>query len=166
MPRSLSIVIATSGRFHVLDLARELAGLGHRVTLFCDLPASRVALFAPGTAVRVRSFFPVTAPFVVCRRISGLSLFQETADHAGILLRDAWVCRALSPCDVFIGMAGVYTRSGRAAQRRGALWIVERGSRHILSQRRILESIPGWPSGRAGVSAFYVRRNLLEFVLG
>lgn len=163
MTSRLAIVIATSGRFHALDLARELAGLGHQVTLFCDLPASRVALFAPAAGVRIRSFFPFTAPFIACSRVSGPPLFRETADHAGTLLRDAWASAALPPCDVFVSMAGLYTRTGQAARRRGALWVVERGSRHILSQKQILEAIPGWPAGQAGVPGFYVRRNLLEY---
>src|SRR5690242_18534482 len=34
----LRIAIATGGRFHVLDLARELAALGHEVQLYSFVP--------------------------------------------------------------------------------------------------------------------------------
>jgi glycosyltransferase involved in cell wall biosynthesis len=43
------------------------------------------------------------------------------------------------------------------------LYIVERGSRHILSQKEILEAIPGWPPDRPGVPAFDVAQNLAEY---
>lgn len=40
--RRLGIGIATSGRFHVLHLARDLAALGHSVVFYSMLPHSRV----------------------------------------------------------------------------------------------------------------------------
>ena len=43
--RGRRIAIATAGRFHVLDLARELAALGHEVRFYSMLPPSRTASF-------------------------------------------------------------------------------------------------------------------------
>jgi glycosyltransferase involved in cell wall biosynthesis len=50
----------------------------------------------------------------------------------------------LRPCDLFIGMSGIYLEAARFAKRRfgAAVWL-ERGSRHILSQDEILADIPG-----------------------
>ena len=65
----------------------------------------------------------------------------------------------LEPCDVFIGMSGLCVRSAQAARKKyGAKIILERGSRHILSQKEILEAIPGL--ARPAVPEFNVRREL------
>ena len=45
MKTSLKIVIASVGRFHVLDLARELDKLGHQVTFFSIVPSWRARVF-------------------------------------------------------------------------------------------------------------------------
>jgi hypothetical protein len=39
----MRVAIVTTGRFHVLDLARELAALGHNVAIY---PSSNVQLYA------------------------------------------------------------------------------------------------------------------------
>jgi glycosyltransferase involved in cell wall biosynthesis len=60
---------------------------------------------------------------------------------------------------VFIGMSGLCVRSAQAAREKyGAKIFLERGSRHILSQKEILEAIPGM--ARPGVPEFNVRREL------
>ena len=53
----MRIAIATTGRFHVLDLARELSGLGEDVTLHSWLPNSRTSKFGL-PAANHRSTFP------------------------------------------------------------------------------------------------------------
>ena len=40
-PAPLRIGIASAGRFHVLDLARELSRLGHQVRFYSYVPKSR-----------------------------------------------------------------------------------------------------------------------------
>ena len=45
MTAPLRIAIATNGRFHVLDLARELDRLGHHVTFYSLLPKWRSRQF-------------------------------------------------------------------------------------------------------------------------
>ena len=44
-PRQLRIAIATFGRFHVLDLARELSALGHDVRFYSYVPRMRAIRF-------------------------------------------------------------------------------------------------------------------------
>lgn len=46
-------------------------------------------------------------------------------------------------CDVCIAMSGCFVQAPRKAKRQGAILIIERGSKHILEQKRILDSIPG-----------------------
>jgi glycosyltransferase involved in cell wall biosynthesis len=57
---------------------------------------------------------------------------------------DLLVARRLEPCDLMIGMSGLCIESAKAARNRfGARIVVERGSRHILSQKAILDAIAG-----------------------
>ena len=41
----MKIAVVTTGRFHVLDLARELAALGHELQFFSCVPRKRAAKF-------------------------------------------------------------------------------------------------------------------------
>jgi glycosyltransferase involved in cell wall biosynthesis len=83
------------------------------------LPALALERFAPAVPPAVREWF-------LCK-----------------LLNLAIMAR-LRPCDLFIGMSGIYLEAARFAKRRfgAAVWL-ERGSRHILSQDEILADIPG-----------------------
>ncbi|HEY7975204.1 MAG TPA: glycosyltransferase family 4 protein, partial [Ktedonobacterales bacterium] len=54
------------------------------------------------------------------------------------------VIARLQPCDVIIGMSGIYLEALEYAKSRfGARVWLERGSRHILSQDEILAALPG-----------------------
>jgi glycosyltransferase involved in cell wall biosynthesis len=54
------------------------------------------------------------------------------------------VIARLRPCDVIIGMSGIYLEAlEQAKSRYGARVWLERGSRHILSQDEILAALPG-----------------------
>jgi len=69
---------------------------------------------------------------------------------------DRAVMARLEPCDVFIAMSGMYLEAARYAKRRfGAQVWLERGSRHILSQRDILREL-----GARQPSDFIVAREL------
>jgi glycosyltransferase involved in cell wall biosynthesis len=55
---------------------------------------------------------------------------------------DREVSAKLEPCVVVIALSGIYPQLLRTARGRyGAICIVERGSRHILSQKRILDAL-------------------------
>jgi len=63
MKRRLRVGIATSGRFHVLDLARELHALGHEVRLYSYVPRRRAMTFGLPAECCV-DLLPLMAPFV------------------------------------------------------------------------------------------------------
>ena len=66
----MKIAIATIGRFHVLDLGRELAALGHEVAFYSILPRSRAIRFGlPASAHR--GLLPWLLPMVVAQRYGG-----------------------------------------------------------------------------------------------
>src|SRR5271168_495340 len=66
--RRLRIAIATAGRFHVLDLARELHALGHHVSFYSYVPRARARRFGLPDECHV-SLLPLVLPAVVCERM-------------------------------------------------------------------------------------------------
>jgi glycosyltransferase involved in cell wall biosynthesis len=140
--RNLRIAIATAGRFHVLDLARELHAFGHDVRFYSYLPGRRAEKFGLPKECHV-SLLPFVAPMLAWGH-----LFAGLAPRArermfNIALNRAVMMR-LKPCDVFICMSGIYLEAAQEAKRSyGARIWLERGSRHILSQDEILSAIPG-----------------------
>lgn len=138
----MRIAIATSGRFHVLDLARELAQLGHEVRLYSMLPDTRVEKFGLDRRLH-QSLLPIVAPLVAWQRYAP-HLLPELHDWLFSRVLDHAVASILAPCDVLICMSGIFVSTIKVAKRRhGAHVWLERGSRHILSQAEILGSIPG-----------------------
>jgi glycosyltransferase involved in cell wall biosynthesis len=139
---ALRIAIATSGRFHVLDLARELATRGHDVRLYSSLPHSRAERFGLAREYH-RSLTTLVAPVVAWQRLAP-KVMPAALSWMSVRAHDAAVSAMLEPCDVFIFMSGIYLNSAqRAKERYGAKLWLERGSRHILSQDNILSTVPG-----------------------
>jgi glycosyltransferase involved in cell wall biosynthesis len=153
----MRIAIVTTGRFHVLDLARELAGLGHDVQFYSHVPRKRAEQFGLPYECH-RSLLPFVLPLIAARRKGP----RKWGGYLDCLLQravDSLAARFLESCDVFIGMSGLCVKSAQAArEKHGAKVILERGSRHILSQKEILEAIPGMK--KPAVPGFNVRREL------
>lgn len=153
----MRVAIVTTGRFHVLDLARELAALGHEVRFYSYVPRSRARQFGLADQCQ-RTLLPWVFPLLALQgRIPrSWGPFLEAMVQ---LVVDRVAARFLEPCDVFIGMSGLCVRSAQAARiKYGAKIILERGSRHILSQKEILEGIPGMAV--PAVPRFNVKREL------
>ncbi|MCC6736305.1 MAG: glycosyltransferase family 4 protein [Bauldia sp.] len=142
MTDPIRVAIASAGRFHVLDLARELLGLGFDVRFYSYVPAARAEAFGVPRAALV-SLLPAAAPMLAwARALPGVAPGRREAMLHRAL--DRAVARRLRPCDVLIAMSGIYRDALVHARRRfGASVWLERGSRHILSQDEILAGIPG-----------------------
>jgi glycosyltransferase involved in cell wall biosynthesis len=152
--RRLRIAIATLGRFHVLDLARELSRLGHEVHFYSYVPRTRAETFGLPRQVHV-ALLPLLFPLVGIERFAGTGRWRPLSDRALHWAANRAVRARLRPCDVFIAMSGIYLEASEYARRKyAAKIVVERGSRHILSQKQILDEIaqlnpdcqrvPGW----------------------
>ncbi len=142
MRSNLRVAIATAGRFHVFDLARELHALGHDVTLYSYVPHQRARQFGIGDEYYV-NLLPFVAPALIWQRIARYWLPQAAEWFSYKSLN--WAVRLrLRPCDVFVCMSGIYLEAARYAKRKfdAKIWL-ERGSQHILSQDEILRQIPG-----------------------
>lgn len=155
--RALRIAIATTGRFHVLDLARELDALGHEVRLYTVLPGARAARF--GLPSRCHVFLAEALPWALLARF-GPPWLRGWANRRTALAANRAVIRRLQACDVFIGMSGTILEAAREARRRfNARIVVERGSRHVLSQAEILKALPGAETP----SSFTIERELSSY---
>ena len=111
----MKIGIATVGRFHVLDLARELSDSGHEVTLYAALTKKRVKKF--GLEERcLKSYLWAVAPFLFMERIlKGRA--QKKLKTFRSVVSDFVVSFLIKDCDVFISMSGIFTRSPQVAKK-------------------------------------------------
>jgi starch synthase len=158
--RRLDIAIATSGRFHVLDLARELSALGHQVRFYSYVPRPRARRFGLQDECHV-SLLPFALPALAWQRLMP-RLMPGLCERVLYGSLNRAVMMRLAPCEVFICMSGIYLEAARFAKQRfgAAIWL-HRGSRHILSQDEILAAIPG----AERPSPLTIRRELAGYAL-
>lgn len=121
----MKIVIASSGRAHLLDCARELHNQGHDVKFYACTPKKYLYKygFPQGTSIVWFMF-----PFYMLRRFFpsefSRQLFMEALDLIVYCL--------LPKCDVFIAQSPNYSRCMLKAKKKyNAICILDRGSSHI-----------------------------------
>lgn len=138
----LRIGIAAAGRFHVLDLARELNRLGHEVRFYSFVPKQRAMKFGLPADCHV-SLLPFTAPLMAWDRLLP-HVGREAREQLTYAALNRAVILRMQPCDVFIFMSGIYLEAASEARRRFAakLWL-ERGSQHVLAQNEIMHALGG-----------------------
>lgn len=161
----MRIAILTSGRFHACDLARELAKHEHDVRFYSLVPPSRTRRFGLPDACN-RWLGPRIGPLYLLTRAT------LNTRYAGPLLTlmsaaiDRVAARVIEPCDLFIGMSQMSLHSIDTVRRRfSAHAFLERGSRHILSQREILERLPRRAGAAPPIPRWAVHRELAEYAL-
>lgn len=134
----MKINILSPGRFHVLDLARELDKNGFDVKFYSFVPTKRAKQFGLPKHCS-SSIFWYIAPFLaLCKLFRG----AQWSIQLRIWLQDRITALLMRKCDILIAMSGDFVVAPKKAKRQGATIIIERGSKHILEQKRILESIP------------------------
>ena len=160
----MKIAVASLGRFHVLDLARELGAFGHDVAFYSYVPESRAVRFGLSKSQH-RSLLPWMVPWLLIQRF-GPSGRRASLDRLLLERLDALIARRLEPCDVFIGMSGLCVESARAAKKLyGARVFIERGSKHIVAQKNILENLAKGRQGASRVPSYAVERELASYEL-
>jgi glycosyltransferase involved in cell wall biosynthesis len=132
----MNVSVFTIGRFQHFDLGRQLLRLNHRLSLFTSNPRSRVDReLLPFT--KTHPLFRI--PFAVGCRL-GFAPRLYWLDE--LLLKDLanWLERSVDIgwTDVFHGLDGTGPKAGRRLRKNGKLWICDRGSSHILTQRDLL----------------------------
>ena len=138
----MRVILASPGRFHLLDLARELHDLGVEVHFYSYVPRKRTEKFGLPSRCHV-ALLPFLFPLVAWERLFP-RLFPRIIERLMCWALDMLTILRMRPCDVFICMSGVYLQAPRFARwRYGARIILHRGSRHIVSQSEILSDLPG-----------------------
>jgi starch synthase len=161
----MKIAIATLGRFHVLDLARELDALGHDVKFYSYVPLRRAKRFGLPNRCHV-SLLILLWPFVLLAALKPRGRVGEWIDSALHRLANYAVMLRLRPCDVFICMSGIYLEAARYARKKyGASIVLERGSCHIEEQHAILQKIHSVNPEAGVVKALTVQRELQGYAL-
>ena len=156
----LRVGIAASGRFHLLDLARELDALGVEVRFYSYVPRKRAETFGLPGRCHV-ALLPFLFPLVTLERLLP-RLLPHITERLMCWGLDMLTLLRVRRCEIFICMSGMYVRAPRYAKwRYGARVILHRGSRHILSQRDILARLPGAQQ----VTSFIVRRELQGYAI-
>ncbi|MGO9339147.1 MAG: glycosyltransferase family 4 protein [Terracidiphilus sp.] len=158
----MNVSVFTIGRFHHFDLGRQVIRLGHRLSLFTSNPRSRVdGELLPFT--RTRPAFRI--PYAVGGRL-GFASHLYWLDE--MLLKDlaSWLERSVDIewTDVFHGLDGAGPKAGRRVREGGKLWICDRGSSHILTQRDLLvEEHKNWHVAPPRFSADRLERCVAEY---
>ena len=151
----MRINIASTHRFHLLDLAREMSRQGHDVAFYSFVPEKRCASF--GLPKRCcHSFTWFIVPFLVLDR-----LFPNS--HRIIkywnLAMDYYMSLFMRPCDVYIALGSVYLKSLESAKAKyGAKVILEWGSKHIVEQLKMFGKLETY-------SKYCLNRELSQYAI-
>lgn len=151
----MKINILSPGRFHVLDLARELDKQGFDVKFYSFVPTKRAISFGLPVHCSCSLFYPLL-PFLALTKIFR---GQQWTTQLRIWVQDRLTALVMRKCDVLIAMSGDFVYAPKKAKAQGSKVIIERGSKHILEQKRILESIPS-NKGKKPVPDANVKREL------
>lgn len=134
----MKINIASTHRFHLLDLARELSAQGHDVAFYSYVPNKRCQSFGLSKKC-CHSFTWLAIPFIILKRVFPQS---QMINKYWDLAMDYYMSLFMRPCDVYIALGTVYLKSLETAKHKyGAKTILEWGSKYIDEQQRILKEI-------------------------
>ena len=158
MNTSLKIAVLSPYPFHMVDQARQLYRVGVLERMVTAVPRSRVGLPSNMTSTRLR----VSA----LRRAVGRSLpsTDPFLNRAVIRDFDRWAKSQLGSSSTISSLSGFATSTLSSASERGLTVFCDRGSWHILEQKRILDE----EADRIGVprerfDSFIIDRELREY---
>ncbi len=157
----MKVVVASVGRFHAFDLARQMVRLGHLERLFTAYPMAKVDGLP---RARVSTFPWLMVPATAAGRI-GLTGLRDLMNLPVVESFDRWMAAQLGPCDVFHCLSQFGMQTHRIARGRfGALTVCDRGSSHILFQNEILrEEHERWGFPYREIHPRIVERELAEY---
>src|SRR5262249_1989865 len=139
----MRVAIGTTTRFHMFDLARQMKRLGEHVHLFTALPGWKIDRDLRDIA---RSH---SSRLVLWRGAGRLPLLRDTNRWENGTFRELgrWLGRTLdgTTLDVIDALDGIGLEAGMQVKQRGGVWICNRGSSHVLTQRELLTAEhPRW----------------------
>ncbi|WP_281696435.1 glycosyltransferase family 4 protein [Bacteroides clarus] len=128
----MKIIVASLGRAHLLDCARELQAKGHDVVFYSATPPKNFIRY--GLDYGGKSLIWYVFPFYILKRLFPNNFTQKLYR----LSLDILVKLLMTECDVFIAQSPNFQRSILSAKRKyNALTILDRGSTHVRSFNRL-----------------------------
>lgn len=134
----MKINIASPGRFHVMDLARELTKYGHEVRFYSYVPTKRAIKFGLPKECN-HSCLWIMAPFLLLMKF--FPKFKRYILPISIYVQDYVTGWLMKPCDVCVAMSESFVYTVKKAKKQGAIVFIERGSKHGVARRRIMDEI-------------------------
>lgn len=138
-----------------MDLSRELDKQGFDVKFYSFVPTKRAMSFGLPRRCSV-SLVYVLAPFLAFEKVI---IKRHWASRIRRGVQDVLTGLFMRRSDVVIMVNESFVFAIKRAKKRGALIIQERGNKHILEQRRVLEAMPSM-KGKKPVPDDNVRREL------
>lgn len=154
----MKVMIGTTTGFHLRRLAVEMKHAGVDLRYFSSMPGFRLRRdgLEPPWAI---SLFPKLLPdaaLALARQFP--RRIQAGATERMLVRVDDLLARQMVPVDIFIGLSSMAVRSASRARELGAKVIIERGSRHVLSQNDLLVA-----GGAKPLSQLYIERELASY---
>ena len=160
----MKTVLSTIGRFHFFDLARQLHQRGLLERIFSGYP--RWKLRGETIPQELISTFPWLPTLRMGLPRYGLfpSWLERPLNNASHVMHDRHVAAHMPDCDIFHGLSRYNLAAGRAAKARGARYICDVGSSHILTQDTLLrEEYDRMGLDFAGIDPRAIERELAEY---
>lgn len=162
---NIKVTIICIGRFHLFDLARELAKRGMLERIFTGYPSWK--LRDEGIPRSLVSTFPwFQTPYMAMGKwgLLGEGRFKRDLAWCALETLDRHAAAHLPVSDVLFALSGSGLRCGGAVQNRGGRFVCDRGSSHIRFQDMILrEEFARWGERFLGVDPRGVAKEEAEY---
>lgn len=154
----MKIVIATGRQAHYRLPANAFVRRGCTVTLYSTTPRSRMRGFHP--AVRNRW---VPAPVAIFSALTHART-PLILDELDSTLFDHWAARMLRDCDLLLGASTSSLATGRAAQRMGGTYVLDRACPDIRVQQQMMVEEARKVGGTFRInSPWFIERQVEEY---
>lgn len=135
----MRVVLSTNGKFHSFDLARQLHTRDRLKCIFTPYPKFKLKKEGIPFSL-IRSFPWLHYAYIGNKRfgVNRARIDQEIAHwmHLGF---GGYIAANLPECDLYMALSGTGLKAGRKVQRKGGVYVCDRGSSHIRYQANILK---------------------------
>lgn len=154
------------GRFHHFHLARQMQKLGLLREIWTGYPRFQLNAEQGIPTDKIKTFPWLQGPLMATGRL-GIPVPHKLSRKWQRLAQttlDRYASKHLSPVGTLIALSGGGLESGRAVQRKGGIYICDRGSSHIRFQDELLrDEYKRWKLPYPGVDAEVIKREEDEY---
>lgn len=160
------IVVVTPGRFGSFDLAEQLQKSNRLAAIYTGYPRFKLRNTRVDPRL-IRTFPWLQTPYQALWRFGHCPkpVLREFAWQS-VKWIDAYAARTLPECGLVTALSSTGLKTGAEIQRRGGVYVCDRGSTHVLWQQRILDeeyNAVGLPW--EGIDPRFMERELAEYAL-